>query len=62
MPSETTTPDTALPVKWCFHELLNSTKENTAPVLSVTSAIYTGFIGVMCRMYSTVYYTSLGKV
>lgn len=54
MPSETTTPDIMLPVKRCFHELLNSTKEKTAPVLSLTSAIYTGFIGVMWRMYNTV--------
>lgn len=51
---ETTIPDRILSVEWYFHELLNSTEEDTAPVLSLTSAICPGFTGVMCCMYSTV--------
>lgn len=47
-------PDTMLSVEWYFHELFNSTEENTAPVLSLTSTIYTEFRGVICCLYSPV--------
>lgn len=46
--------DKMLSMEWCFDELFHSAEDETAPVHSPTSAIYSEFMGLTWHILSTV--------